>query len=54
MGPQIDMKKTKDVTVKVRMSSEDKRRLQRYAKAKQISLSYAVRQGVDLYMESYK
>jgi len=48
------MSKTKNVTVKVRMSSEDKRRLQRYAKAKQISLSYAVRQGVDLYMESYK
>lgn len=49
-----DMSKTKNVTVKVRMTAEEKAKLKRFARSLHITLSDVVRVGVEMYMKLYK
>ena len=49
-----DMSKTKNVTVKVRMTAEEKKKLKRFARSLHITLSDVVRVGVEMYMKLYK
>lgn len=47
-----DMSKTKNVTVKVRMTAEEKAKLKRFARSKHATISRIVRDGVDVLMEA--
>ncbi len=48
------MSKTKNVTVKVRMTAEEKAKLKRFARSQLLSLSHIVRLGVAKCMEAAK
>mgnify|MGYP002142357373 FL=1 len=48
------MSKNKNVTVKVRMTAEEKKKLKRFARSLHITLSDVVRVGVEMYMKLYK
>jgi len=46
------MSKTKNVTVKVRMTAEEKKKLKRFAREHGMTLSVVVREGVWMVMEA--
>jgi len=48
------MSKNKNVTVKVRMTAEEKAKLKRFAKSLHVTLSELVRVGVSMYTTIHK